>query len=191
MKTIKIAVFVAATVLMTAFTTLKEWHSDPAHSAVAFTITHLGISDVMGTFNDFTATIHSEKADFSDAIVEATINVASVNTRVEARDKHLKSVDFFEADKYPTITFKSTAIKKVGNNKYKLTGNLKMKGITKPVTLDLTYRGTAENPSAKKTMAGFKLSGMVKRTDFGIGSSFPTALLSDEVALSINTEVAQ
>lgn len=191
MKTIKIALVATATILLTAFTTLKEWHSDPAHSEIGFSITHLGISDVSGTFNDFKATINSDKPDFSDAVVEATINVASINTRVDARDQHLRSADFFEVEKYPTITFKSTNIKKAGNDKYKLIGNLTVKDITKPVTLDLTYRGTAENPAAKKTAAGFKLTGTIKRTDFGIGSSFPVALLGDNITISINTEFNQ
>lgn len=191
MKTIKIALLATATVLLTAFTTLDIWNSDPAHSEVGFSITHLGISDVSGTFNDFKATINSKKEDFSDAVVEATINVASIDTRIEARDKHLTSADFFEAEKYRTITFKSTEIKKAAKDKYKLTGDLTAKGITKTVTLDLVYRGIAENPAAKKSMAGFKLTGKIKRTDFGIGSDFPSALLSDDVAITINTEFSK
>lgn len=188
MKQIKIGLVATTAFILMAFTTLKTFNADPAHSEVGFSITHLGISDVTGTFRDFKATINSEKEDFSDAVVEATVNVASIDTRVEARNEHLKSADFFDVAKYPEMTFKSTALKKAGTNKYKITGNLTIKGITKPVTLDLTYRGSAENPASKKTASGFKLSGMIKRTDFGIGSGFPSPVLSDEVAININAE---
>lgn len=164
------------------------WKSDPAHSQLTFTVTHLGISDVTGTFNDFTATIHSEKEDFSDAKFELTANVASIDTRVEARDNHLKSADFFDVEKYPTITFKSTALKPNGKNKYVVTGDLTMHGITKPVTLDLTYRGTVENPMNQKQTAGFQVLGEIKRSDFQIGGSFPEAVISDVVKIKADAE---
>ncbi len=88
------------------------------------------------------------------------------------RDNHLKSADFFDVEKYPTMTFKSTALSAEGKNKFKLTGDLTLHGVTKPVTMDLEYRGTVENPMSKKPTAGFQLTGTIKRTDFGIGTKF-------------------
>lgn len=192
MKRLTLAVTVLATLaLSSAFTANNIWKSDKAHSGLGFSITHLGISDVTGNFNDFDVIINSTKEDFSDAIVEAEINVASINTGVEARDKHLQTEDFFNAAKYPKIIFKSTGIKKAGKNSYKLNGNLTLKGITKPVVFDLMHRGNMENPNSKKTTAGFKLSGVIKRSDYGIAAEMPTQMLSDEVAIVVNSEFNQ
>lgn len=177
--------------VFTAFTTKGIWNSDVAHSEFGFSIVHMGISDVTGTFNDFTATVTSNKEDFSDAVVEATIQTASIDTRVGMRDDHLKSADFFEVEKFPVMTFKSTDIQKVGENTYKLTGNVTAKGITKQVVLDMVYRGSVVNPQNQKTSAGFNLSGTLKRSDFGIGDGFPEPMLSNEVKININAEVLQ
>jgi polyisoprenoid-binding protein YceI len=157
---------------------------------VGFSISHFGISDVSGTFNHFEASISSDKEDFSDAVIAATIDVSSIDTRLETRDRLLKSVDFFDVAKYPNITFESTGLKKAGNNKYKVTGNLTVKRITKPVTLDLTYKGSFIDPASKRVTPCFNLSGVINRADFGVGDGYayrPPAL-SDEVAININTE---
>lgn len=187
----KVFLIAATCVAFTAFTTLATWTNDDAHSQLGFTVTHLGISDVSGTFNDFDVTVQSSKPDFSDASFELTAKVGSINTRVDARDNHLKSADFFDAEKFPTITFKSTGIKNAGKNKFKLSGNLTMHGVTKPVTMDLVYRGTVENPMSKKKTAGFQLSGTVKRSDFGIGGKFPAPMISDEVRIKADGEFVQ
>ena len=191
MKTTGVFLSVVAMLVLTAFMVENIWKADVVHSQVGFTITHMGISDVSGTFNDFEATIKSDEEDFSDALVEAVINVASIDTRVEQRDEHLRSADFFDVEKYPQITFKSTGIYNNGEDKYKLTGNLTVKGITKPVMMDLTYRGTIEHPMSKKPTTGFNLSGTIKRSDFGIGSGFPPPMLSDEVYINISAELQQ
>ena len=178
-----------AFVALTAFTFINStWKSDPPHSQLGFTISHLGIADISGTFNDFTVSVNATKADFSDATFDLTTQVASIDTRIGQRNEHLKSADFFDVEKYPTITFKSTAIKSTGKNKYKLTGDLTLHGVTKPVTLDLLYRGTAENPMNKKQTTGFQLSGIVKRSDFAIGSKFPAPMLSDDVRIKADGE---
>jgi polyisoprenoid-binding protein YceI len=187
----KVFLIAAAFVAFTAFTNIGTWTSDDAHSQLGFTVTHLGISDVSGTFNDFDVTVQSSKPDFSDASFELTAKVASINTRIEARDNHLKSADFFDAEKYPAISFKSTSIKNAGKNKFKLSGNLTMHGITKPVTMDLVYRGTVENPMSKKKTAGFQLTGTVKRSDFEVGGKFPAAMISDEVRIKADGEFIQ
>lgn len=172
----------------TAFTTLDVWKSDKAHSQLGFTVTHLGIADVSGTFNDFDVTIQSNKEDFSDAVFELTAKVASVNTGIEARDNHLKNADFFDAEKYPVIKFKSTEIKKRKKNQYKLIGNLTMHGVTKPVTLNLVYRGQTTNPMSNAITTGFQLTGEIKRTDFGVGSNFPDVAISDVVKIKADGE---
>lgn len=188
MKKIKITLSAFLVLLLTAFTTQNIWKLDVPHSELGFSITHLGISDISGTFNDFEATVNSNKEDFSDAVVEAVINVASIHTRIEDRDQHLRSDDFFDAEAYPHITFKSTEIKNVGGGNYKLAGDLTVKGITKKVEMDLTHRGTIENPQSKKPTAGFQLSGVIKRSDFDIGTKFPAPMLSDEVKITVNAE---
>ena len=177
---------------LTAFTTLNGiWKNDPPHSQLGFTVTHLGISDISGTFNDFEVSIQSVKSDFSDAVFELNAKTASIDTRVEQRNTHLKSADFFDVEKFPSITFKSTSIKPAGKNTYKLSGNLTMHGITKPVTMDLLYRGTIENPMSKKPTAGFQLTGIIKRSDFNIGDKFPSAMVSDEVRIKADGEFGQ
>jgi polyisoprenoid-binding protein YceI len=107
---------------------------------------------------------------------------------VEMRDNHLRTADFFDVANHPTMTFKSSGIKKVGKEKYKLTGNLTLRGITKPVTMDLWYRGTIENPMSKAPTSGFQLTGKIKRSDFDFGSKFPAPMLSDEVAIKADGE---
>jgi len=188
----KLTVIFSAFVLLTAFTTMNgTWKNDDPHSQLGFTVTHLGISDISGTFNDFDVDVQTSKPDFSDAVFTLTANVTSIDTRVEARDNHLKSADFFDAEKFPTLSFKSTELKKAGKDKYKLTGNLTMHGITKPVTMDLVYKGTVENAMNKKQTAGFQLSGTLKRSDFGIGEKFPAAMVSDEVRIKADGEFVQ
>ena len=178
--------------VLTAFTAaVTTWKNDKAHSQLAFTVTHLGISGVSGTFNDFDVSVTSSKPDFSDAVFELKANVNSISTRVDARDTHLKSADFFDAAKYPEITFKSTSLKKNGKDNYKLSGNLTMHGITKPVTMDLKYRGTTQNPMSKANTAGFQLEGVVKRSDFNIGAGFPEAMISNEVRIKADGEFTQ
>lgn len=188
----KFIILASVFVALAAFTNVKGvWKSDAPHSQLGFTITHLGIADVSGTFNDFTTTITSSKPDFSDAVVEMSAKIASIDTRVEARDNHLKSADFFDAEKFPTMDFKSTSLKKLSRNKYKLTGNLTLHGITKLVTLDLQYKGSVENPMSKKLTQGFQVTGVIKRSDFSVGNGFPAPMLSNEVRIKADGEFIQ
>ena len=165
-----------------------KWNADPMHSKLTFSVTHMGISDVDGLFNKFTASATTNKADFSDAVFELSVEVPSINTQVEMRDNHLRSADFFEVATYPSMTFKSTAITKVSKDKYKLTGNLTLHGITKPVTMDLWYRGTNVDDKTKKSTSGFQLTGIIKRSDFNVGAKFPAPVLSDEVKIKADGE---
>ncbi|HEX4850874.1 MAG TPA: YceI family protein [Puia sp.] len=186
MKKLLIAAFVF--VQASSFAQTTTWKNDKMHSKLTFTVTHLMVSDVDGLFKNFDVTITSTKPDFSDAVFELSADVSSINTEVDMRDNDLKGPNFFDAATYPKITFKSTAITPDGPNKFKLTGNLTMHGVTKPVTMDLVYRGTIDHPMNKKKDAGFKLTGTLKRLDFNVGSKAPTAVVSDEVAIKADGE---
>lgn len=164
------------------------WKSDKAHSKLTFSVVHLGISDVEGLFRDFDATITASKADFSDGVFELTANVKSIDTEIEMRDNHLRSADFFDAEKFEKITFKSSSIKPAGKNKYTLSGNLTMHGVTKPVSMNLLYRGTIVHPMNKSNVAGFQLTGTLKRSDFNIGPNFKAPMISDEVEIKADGE---
>lgn len=149
----KLTLILAAVITLTAFTTgITKWVNDDPHSQLGFTVTHLGIADVSGTFNDFDVTVVSSKDDFSDAVFELTARTASIDTRVEARNNHLKSADFFDAAKFPTLTFKSTKIRQTSKDRYQLTGDLTLHGVTKTVSLDLLYKGSVENPMSNKVV---------------------------------------
>lgn len=165
-----------------------KWQSDKAHSQLKFDITHLGVSTVSGAFTDFDATIVSAKPDFSDATFELTAKTESINTGVEKRNEHLKSADFFDVAANPQLTFKSTGVKSAGKDKYQLMGELTMHGITKPVTLELWYRGTINNPMNKKPVAGFRATGTIKRSDFNLGTKFAPPMLSEEVTIVADGE---
>ena len=173
---------------MSAFA--QEWTLDKAHANLGFTATHLMLSDVDGKFRNFDIKMTSAKPDFSDAQIDVTADVNSISTEQEKRDAHLKSPDFFDAAKYPTLTFKSKSLTKVSGNKYKLAGDLTMHGVTKPVVLDAVITGPITHPMNKKTVAGFKISGEVKRADFTLGT-IPTAVVSDEIIIRGSGEFAK
>ncbi len=177
-------------VFTTAAFAQTTWKNDKMHSKLTFTVTHLAVSDVEGLFKNFDVTITTSKPDFSDAGFEMTADAASINTDVEMRDNDLKSDHFFDVQKYPSLTFKSTSVKAISKDKYNVSGNLTMHGVTKPVTMQLWYRGTITNPMSKKQDAGFQLTGTVKRLDFGIGQSYPSAMLSDDVQIKADGEFA-
>ncbi len=166
----------------------QSWSNDPAHSRLGFTVKHMTISEVSGRFTDFSVKVKSEKTDLSDLKIDVTAQIGSINTDIEARDKHLKSADFFDAEKYPTLTFVSTSHKKITNNKFKLMGNLTMHGITKFITLDVVYYGEVTNPMNQKKVYGFKVTGVVKRSNYNLGSKFGNAMISDNVKIVADLE---
>lgn len=168
------------------------WKHDPNHSKIGFTVTHLSVADVTGYFTKFDVSVTASQPDFSDAVVELTADINSVNTGIEARDNHLRTADFFDAATYPTMTFKSTAIEKTGDKTYKLTGDLTMHGVTKTISVDLNYRGTIQNPMANNAdVAGLQIIGTIKRSDFGIGPKFPDFAISDEVRIKADGEFSK
>jgi polyisoprenoid-binding protein YceI len=180
--------FIATAAFFVAFKSVSPttWALDKAHSQLGFSINHLGVADIAGAFTAFDCTITTSKEDFSDAVIDLNAEAKSVNTFNEKRDEHLRSADFFDAAKYPTISFKSKTFKLVSGNKYKVSGDFTMHGVTKPVELEaVKFSGT--NPMSKKAVTGFKVSGKIKRSDFGVGASMP-GMLGDEVMLMANTE---
>jgi polyisoprenoid-binding protein YceI len=170
----------------------STWVSDPAHSEVDFSITHLSISKVHGRFGKVAATLAYNEADVTKSTVTATIGVATVDTGVEQRDTHLKSADFFAVESFPTATFTSTSVVKSGN-KLTITGDLTLHGVTKPVVLE------AEGPAGPvpgmdpqhKLHAGFSATTTISRSAFGIGAKFPPAMVGDEVKLEIELDVVK
>ena len=143
-----------------------NWTLDKAHTNVKFSVSHLVISDVEGSFKSFDGSMESSKADFSDAKITFTAEVASISTDNDMRDNHLKSDDFFNAAKYPQIKFVSTSFVPLGNNKYTLVGNLTIRDITKPITFEVKYGGTVSAMGG--THAGFKASSKIDRFDYNL-----------------------
>ena len=185
-----------AAVILTAGTLsaqTNKWTVDAVHSNIKFTVTHMVVSEVEGSFKKFDGTVESSKADFSDAVVNFTVDVNSVNTESEMRDGHLKGDDFFNAAKYPTMTFKSTSVKMLGGNKYQLTGNLTIRDVTKPVTFDVTYGGTIKTPMGVK--AGFKAKTTINRFDYNLkwnnAVEAGSLVVDKDVVISLNIELNQ
>jgi len=166
----------------------KVWTNDASHSRLGFTIKHLTISEVDGDFTDFSVRVTTTMADYSDAKVELTAKVGSINTESASRDKHLLGPDFFDESNFPVLVFKSTSVKNIESKNGVLLGNLTMHGITKPVTLNVEYFGSVINPMSKKMTAGFKVKGIVKRSDYSIGTKYPGAILGDDVNIVANLE---
>jgi polyisoprenoid-binding protein YceI len=187
MKTIQLTLALLA---ITLTTQAQTYALDRSHSKLGFGITHLMISEVEGQFKTFDVKLAAKKEDLSDASIEVTADINSIDTDDDKRDEHLKAADFFDAPNFPTLTFKSTSYKKDGTDKYKyvLTGNLTMHGVTKLVTLEVIYNGSAVHPYTKKTILGFKIKGIIKRSDFSISAATPSAVLSDEINLNANAE---
>ena len=169
--------------------TITNLVSDPAHSRIQFSVVHIGIADITGNFEKSNLHIEAVENNFVNSKIHFEVDVNSINTHIEARDNHLKSADFFDAEKYPTMKFSSTSIKKTKKNQYKVTGNLNLHGVTKPVTLALIYRGSTTNPRSKAVTHGYQFIGSIKRSDFGVGGNFPEAAISDKVSIKGDFEM--
>jgi polyisoprenoid-binding protein YceI len=168
----------------------SAWSSDPAHSEVDFTVKHMSVSNVHGRFGKIAATIQLNQADITKSTVTATIDTTTVDTGVDARDTHLKTPDFFDTAKFPTATFVSTGVVKGGSGLL-ITGNLTLHGVTQQVVLDAQGPIGPVPGMDKKPHAGFSATTTISRTAFGIGNKFPSAMVSDEVKLTIELEVVQ
>lgn len=170
-----------------------KWVIDPIHSEVHFKVKHLVISTVTGTFKSFEGSLETENEDFEDAGIEFSLDVDSIDTNQEPRDEHLKSADFFSADQYPKITFKSTSFKKDGDD-YELIGDLTIKDVTKPIRLSAEYGGTATDAYGN-VKAGFEVSGKINRKEYGLTWSAVTEagaiVVGDDIKLNINIQFAK
>ncbi len=160
---------------------------DPTHTDVLAQWSHFGFSNPTAHFGTAEGTLVYDAADVSKSTVEVTLPLSGLNSFTAKFDEHLKSADFFDAAKFPAATFKSTQVASAGTNKLTVTGDLTIKDITKPVTLDVTINGGGEHPMAKVPAAGFDATTTLKRSDFGVGAYAPN--VSDEVKIRITTEV--
>jgi polyisoprenoid-binding protein YceI len=168
-----------------------KWVLDKAHSNVRFSVSHLVVSDVDGSFKSFDGSLTSAKSDFTDAVINFTIDVSSINTDNENRDKHLQSDDFFSAAKFPQIKFASKSFQSLGGNKYTLTGDLTIKDVTKTVSFDVTYGGTASAMGG--THAGFKAKTTINRFDYNLKWSAATEagglVVGKDVEIIVNIDM--
>lgn len=185
-------VFVAGILALAAPMAMAQystWASDPAHSEVDFSIRHGGVSNVHGRFGSVAATLVYNEADVTKSTITATIDVSTVDTGVSNRDTDLKTDNFLDVGKFPTATFTSTNVAKNGN-KLTVAGNFTLHGVTKPVVLDVEGPSTpVENGMDHKTHSGFSATTTISRTAYGIGTAFPSALVGDDVKLTIELEI--
>lgn len=191
-KTLFAAALFAATAVgavSPAFAAPVSYKIDPAHTAVAFIVNHVGFSNVIGRFNTVGGDVSFDKDAVEKSTVTVTIDTTSVDTNHAKRDEHLRSPDFFNAKEFPKMTFKSTKIEKTGDKTGKLHGDLTMLGVTKPVVLDVTFNKDGVSPASKLETAGFSARGTVKRTEFGMKYGAPA--IGDDIQLLIEVEAVK
>lgn len=161
----------------------SAWNCDKAHSAISFTVRYLGISNVSGTFDRYEGNITPRGDDFSDASITFKVEAASINTGLGARDKHLRTPDFFDAEKHPTLTFRSTSFRKQGKDGYLLEGDMTIRGVTKRMTFQVVHGGKAKDGYGNER-AGFTITEKIKRSDFGIIGG--KGIVGDEVKFTLD-----
>ena len=173
---------------------MTQWNIDTAHSEINFKVRHLVVSTVTGHFERFNARIDAANGEFSDAKIMFDADVDSISTKNAQRDGHLKSADFFDAANHPKLSFISTSVKKLSDHELQVTGDLTMRGVTRPVTLDVVYNGTVAGFGGAR-VAGFEIRGKLNRFDFGLHWSAVTetggVVVSNEVKLEILAEFNQ
>ena len=171
---------------------MATYKIDPDHSDIMFKVKHLMISTATGTFKKFDGTLEANEKDLSDAKVNFEADINSIDTKNEQRDAHLKSDDFFNAEQYPKMTFKSTSIQKLSDEEYKLVGDLTIRDVTKPVELKVEYNGEITDPWGNERL-GFEITGKINRRDYGLKWSAVTEaggiVVADEVKLQLNVEM--
>lgn len=172
----------------------STWQLDADHSAAEFSVKHMMVSNVKGQFSKVAGTVTLDEKDPSKSNVEATLDASTVDTRNAKRDAHLKSPDFFDVAKYPTLAFKSTSVKKVGKDHFRVTGNLTIHGVTRPVTLDTEITASAKDPWGN-TRRGLHATTKINRQDFGLkwnqALEAGGVLVGDEVGIAIDGEMVQ
>ncbi|MDF3982604.1 YceI family protein [Luteibacter sp. PPL554] len=178
-----------AGLLATAGTAVADpatYQLDPTHTMVLFSWNHFGFSNPSADLNNVQGTLVYDEKDPSKSSVDVTLPLSGLDTFVPKLDEHLKSADFLDATKYPNITFKSTKVSAAGKGKLKVTGDLTVHGVTKPVTLDVTVNKVGDHPMLKVPAVGFDATATLKRSDFGVGAYVPN--VSDEIKVRITTE---
>ncbi|AGC47764.1 hypothetical protein MYSTI_06491 [Myxococcus stipitatus DSM 14675] len=172
---------IALLVALPSLALASTWNVDPAHSSAGFTVKHMMVSNVNGSFNIKEGTVNLDDKDITKSTVEATLDAASVSTANAKRDEHLRAPDFFDVAKFPTITFKSKKVEKAGEGKLKISGDLTMHGVTKPVVLDVTGPSKESKDPWGNTRTGVSATTKVNRKDFGL--TYNTALETGGVAV--------
>ena len=180
--------------MTTATPTLTAWTVDAAHSEVGFAVKHLMISTVRGRFGAVSGTVAFAEGDYAGATADVTIDAASIDTREEKRDAHLRSADFFDVEKFPTLTFKSRRVQAITGDSFQLVGDLTIRDITREVVLDVEVEGFQKDPWGSQK-AGFSASTRVNRKDFGLtwNAALETGgvLVSDDIKISLDVQLLQ
>ena|ERR1051326_2330730 len=191
-KIILLATILAAFGMTQAQTT--SWQIDPVHSSVSFSVDYMVLTEVTGRFNEFSGTLQQEGEDFTKSSVTLDIKASSINTENEKRDGHLRSADFFDVQKYPELLFASKSFEKASENTYRITGDLTMHGITKPIVISAKYTGKAKDPWGNMRQ-GFKGTASLDRTDFGVkyNSALESGglLIGKDVSIVLNIQLVK
>ena len=167
----------------------QSWNIDGAHSSAQFSVRHMGISTVRGAFTKVSGTVQYDPGDLAKTVIDATIETASVDTRVEMRDNDLRSPHFFDASKYPTLTFKSKKVAEAGPGKLKVTGDLTIHGVTKEVTLDVEGPSAPVKDPRGNLRVGASASTTINRKDFGVDGA--ATVVGDDVPITIDMELTR
>lgn len=175
-------------------TNLKNWNIDAAHSGINFSIRHMVVSKVRGRFAKYTGSVQLDESDFTRSSIEAEIDVSSIDTGAPERDAHLRSADFFEVEKYPTLRYRSQRIESLGADRYRVIGELTIRDVTREVPLEVEYGGRAKDPWGNQR-AGFVARASIERKEFGLGWNQVLeaggVLVGDRVDIDIELEVVQ
>jgi len=174
--------------------TTNNWNLDTVHSGINFSVRHMVVSKVRGRFAKFTGNVTLDEADLTRSVVEATIDASSIDTGTAQRDEHLKSADFFDVEHFPQIRFRSTGIEKLGEDRYRLTGELTIRDVTRPIALDAEYGGRGKDPWGNERV-GFTVKGALDRKDFGLkwNQALETGgvLVSERVELELELQAVK
>ena len=187
----RLSMFLVAALVLSAsaFAQVQSWKIDPNHTAAQFSVRHMGISTVRGAFTKVSGSVDYDPSNPAKTSIEATIETASVDTRVEMRDNDLRSPNYFDAAKYPTITFKSKSVQAAGQGKLKVVGDLTIHGVTKEVTLDVDGPSAPMTDPRGNSHVGASATTMIKRTDFGVGSANP--MVGEDITITIDVELVR
>ena len=174
--------------------TTNNWNLDTVHSGINFSVRHMVVSKVRGRFTKFSGNVELDESDLARSVVEATIDTSSIDTGTAQRDDHLRSADFFDVEHFPQIQFRSTRIEKLGGDRYRLTGDLTIRDVTRPIAIDAEYGGRGKDPWGNERV-GFTAKGALDRKDFGLkwNQALETGgvLVSDRVEIELEMQAVR